>query len=427
MLRILGAIDRGGRVRARTKLGSIMLTAVLLAISAAGAPSSQAAPHCLLAGVWAEQTQFASTTFSIDDNGKAQESGGGNATGTASLAGDVLTIDWKTSNGYAGVYRWTLKPDCTGSGTLTFTQVGPGDDRGGKTYPSTVQGPVPSEDPDPPPAPTPEPDPCAAKRVHAAADNEIRIVALAQGIQFHKAGTPEDDWRTACKDTVLQQGDEISCDPDGAVTLQFADNSTVVVKNTTQLKIASFFTEGGVVKTEILLKMGEVAAQVHKSEATKSDFRIKSPTGTASVRGTDFSVAYDPGAKAMLTTVREGIVEVDPEKPDLTTAMLTAGQQVEVTAKAMSPVAAIGKAGARGGLGRFAALAKVLKVVAKADEACKITLPRENAFAVKEAPGGWKVAVKILGKRKGTARWTVKAKRARAANSLAKAIAKRCG
>jgi hypothetical protein len=210
------------------------------------------------------------------------------------------------------------------------------------------------------------------------------------------------------------------------VTLQFADNSTVVVKNTTQLKIASFFTEGGVVRTEILLKMGEVAAQVHKSEATKSDFRIKSPTGTASVRGTDFSVAYDPGAKAMLTTVREGIVEVDPEKPDLATTMVTAGQQVEVTATAMSPVAAIGKAGARGGLGRFAALGKVLKVVAKADEACKITLPRENAFAVTEAPGGWKVAVKILGKRKGTARWTVKAKHARAANSLAKAIAKRC-
>ena len=36
------------------------------------------------------------------------------------------------------------------------------------------------------------------------------------------------------------------------------------------LQIASFFTEGGVVRTEILLKMGKVAAKVNKSEATKS-------------------------------------------------------------------------------------------------------------------------------------------------------------
>jgi hypothetical protein len=273
----------------------------------------------------------------------------------------------------------------------------------------------------------PTEDPCAAKpRARSAAVNEVRVIAVAQGADFHKAGTPEDQWETLCKDTVLQQGDEISVDPDGAVTLQFADNSTTVVKNTTQLKIASYFTEGGVVRTEILLKMGEIAAQVCKSCATKSDFRIKSPTGVASVRGTDFSVFYDPGSRAMLTTVREGIVEVDPVAEGLATAHVPAGKEVEVTAKAISPVAAIGKAGARGGLNRRAALAKVMKVVARGNGPCKVRTPRTGATAVRTAPRGWAVAVKLTGRRKGTSKWSVTSGRVRAQNTLARKIARRC-
>jgi hypothetical protein len=272
----------------------------------------------------------------------------------------------------------------------------------------------------------PAEDPCTKAPARAAAVNEVRVVAVAQGADFHKAGTPEDQWVTLCKDTVLQQGDEISLDPDGAATLQFADNSTVVVRDTTQLKIASFFTEGGVVKTEILLKMGQIAAKVCKSCATKSDFRIKSPTGTASVRGTDFSVFYDPGTKAMLVWVREGLVEVDPVNDALATAQVPASKEVEVTAKAISPVAAIGKAGARGGLNRLAALAKVMKVIARGNGPCKVRTPRTNAFAVRTAPGGWAIGVKLTGKRKGTSQWSVKGKRVTPKNALAKRVAKRC-
>lgn len=163
-----------------------------------------------------------------------------------------------------------------------------------------------------------------------AAVNEVRVVAVQPEVQFHKAGTPDDAWLPVEKDTVLQQGDEISCDPDGAATLQFADNSTVVVKNTTQLKIASFFTEGGVVKTEILLKMGEVAAKVHKSEATKSDFRIKSPTGTASVRGTELKeVSYNP-VNGMKVVLVEGFANLAGTRG---TTQVTANEEGQVDGK----------------------------------------------------------------------------------------------
>lgn len=159
--------------------------------------------------------------------------------------------------------------------------------------------------------------------------NEVRLVAVQPGVEVHKAGTPEDQWIQAKRDMVLQEGDEISCDPDGAATLQFADMSTTVVKNTTQLKIASYFTEGGVVKTEILLKMGEVAAQVHKSEATKSDFRIKSPTFTSSRRGTWYSHRYDPVTQTDIIKVEEGTVDIIPNNAATPVMTIRTGQQVE--------------------------------------------------------------------------------------------------
>jgi len=159
--------------------------------------------------------------------------------------------------------------------------------------------------------------------------NEVRLIAVQPGVQVHKAGTPGDQWFEAERDMVLQQGDEISCDPDGAATLQFADMGTTVVKNTTQLKIASYFTEGGVVKTEILLKMGEVAAKVHKSEATKSDFRIKSPSFTSSRRDTWYSHRYDPVTKTDIIKVEEGTVDIISNNATVPNMTIRTGQQVE--------------------------------------------------------------------------------------------------
>ena len=261
---------------------------------------------------------------------------------------------------------------------------------------------------------------------HSAAINEVRVTKVEGGVAYHKAGAPDGVWCNVEKDTVLKQGDEISCEPDGAVTLQFADNSTVVVKNTSQLKIASFFTEGGVVRTEILLKMGEVAAKVHKSEATKSDFRIKSPTAGAGVRNTAFSVFYDPGSKATLETTTEGTVKVDPTKRGLETVFVPAGKQVEVTPKAISDVMKIGKAGARGGLTRLEARNKVLNVVAKGDDPCGVTTPRTKAYSIGPAKKGWKVTVKLIGTNAGSSKWKVIRGKVKTANALAKQVKQGC-
>jgi hypothetical protein len=260
----------------------------------------------------------------------------------------------------------------------------------------------------------------------ASAINELRVVSVEHSAAVHRAGAPDDEWCELEKDDVLKQGDEISCDPDGSVTVQFADNSTFTVRNTTQLKVASFFTEGGVVRVEILLKMGEVAAKVNKSEATKSDFRIKSPTAGAAPRGTKFSVFYDPGSKATLTSTTEGVVEVDPVRAGLKNVLVRAGRQVEVTARSMTKVTAIGKAGARGGINRITARNRVLARIAKANDPCHVTTPRASAYSITPARGGWAVSIKVIGKLKGTSKWTVIRGRVRATNALARRLVKGC-
>ena len=249
---------------------------------------------------------------------------------------------------------------------------------------------------------------------------------MTPDVQYHPAGCPDDFWLPVEKDTVLKQGDEISCDPDGRVTLQFADNSTTELFDTSQLKIASYFTEGGVVRTEILLAMGRVAAKVNKSEATKSDFTIKSPTATDSVRGTRFDVYVDPGSKATTTTVHEGVVEVDPVKPGLPTRMVGAGKEVEVTTSSIGKVVAKGKAGLRGGMSRLAALAKVTKVLRRYGVACGLTTPRGPVYAIRPSRRGWKVSIRLVGRTAGTSVWVVERRKAKPSGALAKRIAKGC-
>ena len=94
---------------------------------------------CTAVGTWDQMTDnIGGTTWTIKPGGAAQETGIGNATGTATLSSHVLRITFIADDQVTtGVYAWTLSPNCsTGSGTLTFT--GPAS-RVGESHPSTVK------------------------------------------------------------------------------------------------------------------------------------------------------------------------------------------------------------------------------------------------------------------------------------------------
>lgn len=91
---------------------------------------------CTMVGIWEQQTEHGvpTTKWTITADGKAQESGGGNATGIATFTGRKLHIKWTTKDNYAGYYEWDLDEGCTsGKGNLVFTKSGVG------THKSTVK------------------------------------------------------------------------------------------------------------------------------------------------------------------------------------------------------------------------------------------------------------------------------------------------
>lgn len=88
-----------------------------------------------------QTTAGQSSTWTIAADGQAHETGLGSAHGTAKLVDDILTItSFPSDPSFNGVYRWKLGADCSGTGTLTFTNA----PRAGQSLPSTVKGAPPT-------------------------------------------------------------------------------------------------------------------------------------------------------------------------------------------------------------------------------------------------------------------------------------------
>ena len=249
--------------------------------------------------------------------------------------------------------------------------------------------------------------------------NEVRVVRMSGAAEVKRAGCSESV--EIREGTVLKQGDELNVDPDGEVVLEFGDNSRVTVMATSQLKIASFFTEGGIVRTELLLKLGQVAAEVNSSGTTRSDFRIQAPSGPGSVRGTTFSVFADH-SKTSLWSVRKGIVSVRGKRGR--GKLVRAGREVEATPRGVGRIARRGRAGApKGGLNRAAAMRKVNRVLARADERCGFEVA---AYSLRRTRKGWRVGVTLTGRTSGKAAFKVVGRKATAGNELGRRIARSC-
>jgi hypothetical protein len=225
----------------------------------------------------------------------------------------------------------------------------------------------------------------------------------------------------------LKQGDEIFTGVDSRVVLKFADGSSLEIRELTQLLVQTTLVAANRKDLEVQLKLGEIKAQVKQEKAVDTTFEIRTATATASVRGTIFTVFYDPGAKATVVSTQRGIVSVDPVKPGLPTVSVTAGHELEVTAAASSALTAIGKAGARGGVNRAAAFRLVSRVVDRSAKPCGAASVRDaGAFAVKPAGSGWAVSIKLAGKVAGLSQWTVKGAKVAPANALATKLATGC-
>lgn len=383
-----------------TRVAALVVGLILIA-----AVESGAATECQMEGSWNQTTdEVGSTTWVIDSKGKAQEDRLGRASGDATLKNGDLTIVWTTTNGYAGTYRWTLNAQCGGSGELTFTETPDGDNRKGKSYKSTVTGPAPHEV-----------FPETAKRVIVSSPH--KKVELQRN---------ESGWEPAVAGVKLANGDRVHTGFNASVVLTYPDGSRLLVGPMTIIQLTDIDVgPGGGIRARVLLRTGEVTAQVNRSTGARGDFQVKTPTTTASTRGTKFSVAYDGSATTVKVT--ESSVAVTAGSAS---AIVSAGQETRSTATSVAPPVPIGSGFKSGGLGSGEALARLSGRLAGGLKRCRFGVVSSRLAPV---AGGWSARLVIVGakqgikaKPKGTARFRLAGRRLKAGNALARRIAKGC-
>jgi hypothetical protein len=94
-------------------------------------------------------------------------------------------------------------------------------------------------------------------------------------------------WTTAKRGDSVFKGSIVSVGFRSSAVIQTAD-SVITVKALTRLSIEDIVKTSGGTKTELFLSSGSVRTEVTPAAGQKAEFRVKSPTATASVRGTGF-------------------------------------------------------------------------------------------------------------------------------------------
>jgi hypothetical protein len=98
---------------------------------------------------------------------------------------------------------------------------------------------------------------------------------------------PSAAWAPAKRGDAIVKGSIVSVGFKSSAVIQTAD-SVITVKSLTRLSIEEIVKTQGGTKTELYLSSGSVRTEVLPAAGQKAEFRVKSPTATASVRGTGF-------------------------------------------------------------------------------------------------------------------------------------------
>jgi hypothetical protein len=184
----------------------------------------------------------------------------------------------------------------------------------------------------------------------------VLIVALAFGVGSSAVLAPEVDARvsastltvvdgavlishgaaeftSAREGDVLVAGDTLRTGPGSAAEITYFEGSSVRLEADTEIVVESLRTEadGGTV-ISVMQTIGRTWHVVTKLISGSSRYEVRTPSSTASVRGTIFAVDVhiDADGPAATVTTSEGVVvhtAADPSVGDSTEVRVTAGQQ----------------------------------------------------------------------------------------------------
>jgi hypothetical protein len=117
-------------------------------------------------------------------------------------------------------------------------------------------------------------------------------------------------WELAEAGRNLTEADEIATGVDSTAAVKFSDGTEMQLKELTQIRVGKLAGAAERKKVEIELRVGEVSASVKPRKTVDTNFDIKTPTATASVRGTEIrEVSYHP-ARGTSTELSSGALLV---------------------------------------------------------------------------------------------------------------------
>jgi hypothetical protein len=156
------------------------------------------------------------------------------------------------------------------------------------------------------------PKPAETKETPAAGATAVTVADLKGSVDVRPSA--DKPWAPATVGMKLSSDWEISTGVNGQALLRFEDNSEVLVQRLTEMKISEFSRTPAEVKTRLQMKYGAVRIQVKKGTAA-NDFRVASPTGTASVQGTkieEFSYYRGLGGRILMGSEGSAQYHVNP-------------------------------------------------------------------------------------------------------------------
>jgi hypothetical protein len=138
------------------------------------------------------------------------------------------------------------------------------------------------------------------------------------------------------------EGDVIVTGADSRAKIVMADKNVLNISPDSKLEIAVYKNnqQTGEKKVELKVDQGKVRAGVEqKYDDDKNTFRIKTPTAVAGVRGTDFSVSFNPRTRVSQVVTFKGAVAFALNKEGQKPVLVLAGQRSNVDPSQLSPSA----------------------------------------------------------------------------------------
>jgi len=177
-----------------------------------------------------------------------------------------------------------------------------------------------------------------ALMIRVAWAQEVGTVATLEGTADVGRG---DTWTAAALGTAISLGDQVRTGNPGRLSIVFQDDSVLTVADDSQLVIDQqvFNPSGGVVRSLIGLLRGKLNAVVGEYyHEPGSAYEVKTVTAVAGVRGTEFSVSYNPITELTEVMAVSGVVQVhsmlDPTGP----GVLVRASEVTTAAPGQLPV-----------------------------------------------------------------------------------------